>query len=78
MSQANSDFADFGGGDFGGEVEYQAEVDYGTQEVMQPLVSPASNRKRGITIYTLFLILSLICLIAGSIFLFANVQQYQL
>ena len=75
MSQANSDFVDFGG-----ELEYEAEVDYGTEEVPQQQIAAVgrSKPKRGITIYTLFLILSLICLIAGAIFLFANVEQYKL
>ena len=71
MSQANSNM---GMDDFGGAVEYDAGV-YEPEEFSQP--APQA-RKKGVNIYTLFLILSLIFLIAGSIFLFNNVEQYQL
>lgn len=71
MSQANSNNMD----EFGGALEYDANQ---VGEEM-PQVAPApSYRKRGVDVYTLFLIISLICLIAGTIFLFTNVGQYQL
>jgi hypothetical protein len=70
MSQASSDF-----GDFGGAIEYD-----GTQPADDmPQIAPAPvYRKKGINIYTLMLILSLIFLTAGAILLFTNLGGYQL
>lgn len=71
MSQANSNNVD----DFGGALEY----DGGQSAADMPQVAPAPvYRKKGVNIYTLMLILSLICLIAGTAVLFANVGNYQL
>lgn len=71
MSQANSNNMD----NFGGSLEYdgsQAPAD-------MPQVAPAPvYRKKGINFYTFLLILSLICLIAGTIVLFTNVGNYKL
>ncbi len=71
MSQANSNDMD----EFGGALEYDANQ---PADDMPQLAPAPVYRKRGIDIYTLFLILSLIFLIGGAIFLFANVGQYQL
>lgn len=70
MSQANSDM-----GEFGGAIEYD-----GMQPADDmPQLAPAPvYRKKGINIYTLMLILSLIFLTAGAIFLFANMGYYKL
>jgi len=70
MSQANSNMDEFGGA-----LEYDAEQSAGDI----PQVAPAQvYRKKGINIYTFMLILSLICLIAGTAVLFANVGNYKL
>jgi hypothetical protein len=69
MSQANSEFDDFGGA-----IEYD-----GGQTEGMPQVAPAPVfKKKGVNIYTLMLILSLIFLTAGAILLFTNVSSYQL
>lgn len=69
MSQANSDF-----GDFGGAIEYENTPPEGMPQIAQAPV----YKKKGINIYTLMLILSVIFLIAGTILLFTNVGNYQL
>ena len=70
MSQANSDM-----GDFGGALEYDASQ---PADDMPQLAPAPVYRKKGINIYTLMLILSLIFLTAGAIFLFANMGYYKL
>ncbi|QEG24468.1 hypothetical protein [Mariniblastus fucicola] len=70
MSQANSDMDDFGGA-----LEYDSSQ---PAEAMPQLAPAPVYRKKGINIYTLMLILSLLFLTAGAIFLFANLGNYQL
>ena len=70
MSQANSDFDEFGGA-----------IEYDGAQVPEdmPQVAPAPvYRKKGINIYTLMLILSFIFLTAGAILLFTNLGGYTL
>ena len=69
MSQANSNMDDFG-----------AALEYDGQSAADiPQVAPAPvYRKKGISIYTFMLVLALICLIAGTAVLFANVGNYKL
>ena len=71
MSLANSDMDDFGGA---------LEYDSSTQPAEEmPQLAPAKvYRKKGINIYTLMLILSLVFMTAGAIFLFANLDYYKL
>ena len=84
MSQANfnpdMDMADFGDPagfgtaeqfDAGGQFDGGGQFDDGSHEAM-PMSQPL--RKKGVNIYTLFLILSLIFLIAGSIFLLSLIH----
>ena len=70
MSQANSNNVD----EFGGSLEYD-----GQPPADMPQVAPAPvYHKKGVNFYTFLLILSLICLIAGTIVLFTNVGNYKL
>lgn len=70
MSQANSNMDEFGGA---------LEYDGSQPSESMPQIAPAPvYRKKGINIYTLMLILSLLFLTAGAIFLFANMGYYKL
>lgn len=70
MSQANSNFEDFGG---------SLEYDSGQPEESMPQLATAPvYQKKGVNIYTFMLVLSFIFLTAGAILLFVNMGYYSL
>lgn len=70
MSQANSEFDDFGGA-----VEYAQPEEMMSAEPLPPSAPPVN--KKGVNIYTIFLFLSFLMLTAGAVRLFMELETYR-
>lgn len=75
MSQASSDF-----GDFGDPMEYDAtaaSTDMTAAEDFAPAPQGPPLRKKGFSIYTVMLIISFVMLLVAAIMFFSQIGRYK-